>query len=109
MSRKILLLTPLNIINYINSANLLHLKTLNLMKHLLPHQKNKMHQKLFYKKYFDPFRFLPSFHHINDTQNNDNRDNDRNKQSGVQSSPPTTTHHATTLTSAHLGIDLGSE
>src|SRR4030043_490875 len=51
----------LNIINYITTTNLLHLKTLNLIKHLLPHQKNKMHQELFYKKYVLTFQFFISF------------------------------------------------
>jgi len=39
-------------IYYITTTNLIHLKTLNLIKHLFPHQKNKMHQEFFYKKYF---------------------------------------------------------
>ena len=46
----------LNIIIYITETNLLHLKTLNLIKHLLPYQKNKMHQELFYKTYSSPFQ-----------------------------------------------------
>jgi len=30
-----------------------------------------MHLKMFHKKYYRTSRFLPSFHHINDPQNNE--------------------------------------
>ena len=60
---------------------------------------------LFISNLLDIFRFLLSFHHINDTKNNENRDNDYKWPSKTVSHSPTPaiTHHATTLTSTHLG------
>jgi hypothetical protein len=43
--------------SYSTGTNL-HRKTLNLVKHLLPHQENMMHQELSYKKYFLPFQIF---------------------------------------------------
>jgi len=49
------------------------------------------------------FILLPSFHYQKDAPNNENRDNDHKKPSGVHSRPPTTTHHGAALTCAQLG------
>jgi hypothetical protein len=74
-----------------------------MIKHLFPNQKIRFIKICFIRNIFGLFKFLPSVFHIDDTQKNENRNNKYKHPSGVHSISPTTTHHATTLTGAHLG------